>query len=234
MCGRIVRSSPAEVLRAEFGAEPPADLRPSWNVCPGTDVLAVIRAEDGTRRMGWLRWGFVPSFASDPGATPRAINARAETVAIRPAFRHAFRRQRCLVVADGFYEWQHAGTTKTPYFVRLRSGRPMALAGLWDRWQPSASAAGAETQRPPLYTCVIVTCVANALVARLHDRMPVILDAAARERWLDPACANPGALLVPCPADELEAWPVSRRVNSPRNDGPELLAPVRIAGGARG
>lgn len=229
MCGRIVRSSPAEVLREEFGAEPPADLRPRWNVCPGADLLAVVRAEDGTRRMGWLRWGLVPWFAKDPKDAHRAINARAESLAERPTFRQAFRRRRCLVVADGFYEWRREGGTKTPFFVRLRGGRPMALAGLWERWQPRAAAGEPDALAPPLLTCAIVTCAANALVAPIHDRMPVILGREARERWLDPLCEEPGAALVPCPPGWLEAWPVSTRVNSPRNDGPELIAPSRAA-----
>lgn len=227
MCGRIVRASPAEVLRAEFGAEPPADLEPRWNVCPGTDVLAVVRAEDGSRRMAWFRWGFVPAFATDPRSGHRAVNARAETVATRPAFRQAFRRRRCLVVADGFYEWSGSGTARTPFFVRLRSGRPMGLAGLWERWEPRMPDGEVAAACPPLSTCAIVTCPANALVARLHDRMPVILAGEGRERWLDPATPDPAAVLVPCPEDWLEAWPVSRRVNSPRNDGPELVAPAR-------
>lgn len=227
MCGRIVRSSPAEVLRAEFGVEPPADLRPSWNVCPGTEVLAVVRAEDGSPRMEWLRWGFVPEFAADPRSGDRAINARAETVATRPAFRRAFRRRRCLVVADGFYEWSGSGPARTPFFVRLRSGRPMGLAGLWERWEPGGSKGEATATTPPLLTCAIVTCPANSLLAPLHDRMPVILAGDARECWLDPAAPDPASVLVPCPADWLEAWPVSRRVNSPRSDGPDLVAPAR-------
>lgn len=221
MCGRVVRSSPAEVLRAEFGVEPPADLRPRWNVCPGDDLLALARARDGTPRMGWLRWGLVPSFATDARGATRAINARAETVATRPAFRDAFRRRRCLVLVDGFYEWRRDGARRTPFFVHLRTGRPLALAGLWERWRPPDGA--------PLVTAAVVTCAANAAIAPIHDRMPVVLGVPERARWLDPAADDPAALLVPCPAGWLEAWPVSSRVNVPRNDGPDLVEP--IAGG---
>jgi putative SOS response-associated peptidase YedK len=220
MCGRIVRSSPAEVLRTEFGAEPPADLTARWNVCPGDDVLAVVAGEAG-RRMGWLRWGLVPPFARDPKEGHRCINARAESVATRPAFRAAFRRRRCLVVADGFYEWRREGRVKTPFFVRLRSGRPMAFAGLWERWRPPDDPDG-----PGLVSCAVVTCAANGIVAPIHDRMPVVLDPGARTAWLDPATDDPAALLVPAPDDALEAWPVSPRVNRPANDDAALIAAV--------
>ena len=219
MCGRIVRSSPAEVLRAEFGAEPPPDLQARFNVCPGEPILAVVAGEAG-RRMGWLRWGLVPPFAKDPREGMRAINARAETVATRPAFRRAFRRRRCLVVADGFYEWRRDGREKQPFFVRLRSGRPMAFAGLWERWRPP------DRDAEPLVSCAIVTCAANGVVAPIHDRMPVILAPAARDAWLDPACDDPGRLLVPCPDDVLEAWPVSSRVNRGDQDDADLVARV--------
>jgi putative SOS response-associated peptidase YedK len=217
MCGRIVRSSPAEVLRAEFGAEPPPDLAARYNVCPGEPILAVVAGRDGLR-MGWLRWGLVPPFATDPRAGARAINARAESVSTRAAFRHAFRTHRCLVVADGFYEWRRDGREKQPFFVRLRSGRPLAFAGLWERWRPP------DGTGPPLVTGAIVTCAANGVVRPIHDRMPVILDAAARDAWLDPACADPARVLVPCADALLEAWPVSARVNRPQHDDPELIA----------
>jgi putative SOS response-associated peptidase YedK len=223
MCGRMVRTSPAEALRAELGVEPPAAtaLPPRWNVCPGEDVLAVVRARDGLR-MGFLRWGLVPHFAPDPRGGARAINARAETLATRPAFRDALARRRCLVVCDGFYEWRREGGTRQPFFVRLRSGRPMTLAGLWARWRPPDGGAA-------LVSCTVVTCPPNAVVAPLHDRMPVVLAPDVRDAWLDPETPSPQSLCVPCAPDLLEAWPVSSRVNSPQHDDAELIRPAESA-----
>ncbi len=219
MCGRLVRESPAAALAAAFDATPTDGLvaRPRWNLCPGDELLIVVRAGE-TRRLGAVRWGFVPAFARDPRRGPHAINARAETVATRPAFRDAFRRRRCVVAADGFYEWGGEGRARQPYLVRLRGRGPMALAGLWERWRPS--------EGEPLRTGLVITCPATGRLAALHDRMPVILAPGAVARWLDPACPDPGALLTPYPDDQLEIHPVSRRVNSPRNDSPDLLAPV--------
>jgi putative SOS response-associated peptidase YedK len=219
MCGRIVRTSPAEALAAEFGATPPADadLRPRWNLCPGEDLLIVVQKGE-ERRMGTVRWGFLPWFARDANDGPRSINARSESVATRPAFRDAFRRHRCLVAADGFYEWRREGRSRQPFFIRLRSRRPMALAGLWDRWRPP--------EGEPLLTGLVITCPARGRLARVHDRMPVILDPDAAARWLDPDLEDPAALLVPYPDEALEIVAVSSRVNSPRNDSAELIQPV--------
>ena len=220
MCGRIVRTSPREVIRDAFGVEPPpeVDLAPRYNVCPGDALLTLAARRDGERRIGTLRWGLVPSFATDPAAGPRSINARAETVAERPAFRDAFRHRRCLVLADGFYEWRRDGTTRTPYFVFLRSRRPFAFAGIWERWRSPAGES--------LATCAIITCPPNALVAPIHDRMPVILPPAAHDRWLDPELEDPRALLRPYPEGEMDVHPVSSLVNSPRNDSAECIRPV--------
>jgi putative SOS response-associated peptidase YedK len=222
MCGRIVRTSPAEVLAAEFGAEPPAavDARPRWNLCPGEDLLIVVQKGE-QRRMGTVRWGLVPWFAKAPDDGPRSINARAENVATRPPFREAFRRRRCLVTADGFYEWRREGRTRRPFFVRLRSHRPMGLAGLWERWRPPDG--------PPLLTGLVITCPATGRLASIHDRMPVILAADAAARWLDPTLDDPAvlrALLAAYPDDALEIYPVSPLVNSPRNDSPECVRPA--------
>jgi putative SOS response-associated peptidase YedK len=221
MCGRIVRTSPAEVLAAEFGAEPPAtvDLRPRWNLCPGEDLLVIVQKGE-QRRMGTVRWGFVPWFARAPDVGPRSINARAENVATRPPFRDAFRRRRCLVAADGFYEWRREGRSRQPYFVRLRSGQPMGLAGLWERWRPA--------EGPPLLTGLVITCPSSGRLAAVHDRMPVIMARAEGARWLDPTLEDPvalGALLAPYPDAALEIYPVSALVNSPRNDSPECVRP---------
>jgi putative SOS response-associated peptidase YedK len=222
MCGRIVRTSPAEVLAAEFGAEPPAavDARPRWNLCPGEDLLIVVQKGE-QRRMGTVRWGLVPWFAKAPDDGPRSINARAENVATRPPFRDAFRRRRCLVTADGFYEWRREGRTRRPFFIRLRSHRPMGLAGLWERWRPPDG--------PPLLTGLVITCPATGRLASIHDRMPVVLAPDAAARWLDPTLDDPAvlrALLAPYPDDALEIYPVSPLVNSPRNDSPECVRPA--------
>jgi putative SOS response-associated peptidase YedK len=220
MCGRFVRSSPREVIVAEFEVATVADVdfAPRYNVCPGDPVVAVAHTDE--RRLGTLRWGLVPAFAKDASGGPKAINARAETLESRPAFREAFRRRRCLIVADGFYEWRREGGARVPFYARPRSGRPLALAGLWERWQ----APDGQTLR----TCTIVTCPADETLAPIHDRMPVILDPAARARWLAPD-ADPEVLrtlLRPSPDQVLEVYEVSRLVNAPRNDSPRCIDPV--------
>src|SRR5262245_45002274 len=219
MCGRIVRTSPAEVLASEFDAvvADGVTLRPRWNLCPGEDLVVVAQA-GVERRLGTVRWGFVPGFARSPDDGPRSINARAESVATRPAFRDAFRRRRCVVLADGFYEWKREGRTNQPFLVRLRTRRPMALAGLWERWRPPEG----HSHR----TGLVITCRSTGRLAEIHDRMPVILPPDAVGRWLDPACSDPAALLVAYPDALLDIHPVSPRVNSPRNDDPALLDPV--------
>jgi putative SOS response-associated peptidase YedK len=221
MCGRISRTSPREAIAAEFGVTRLAafDFRPRYNVTPGESVATIIRAGD-EKRLGPMRWGFVSASAKDPKLAP--INARAETLATSAMFRDAFRRRRCLVVADGFYEWRRDGRAKTPFFVQLRSGGPFGLAGIWS---PRRGEGGARSA-----TCAIVTCAPNERMARIHDRMPVILPAGARERWLDPAAseAELRGLLVPFPAEALEAYEVSTLVNSPRNDSAECVQPVAL------
>jgi putative SOS response-associated peptidase YedK len=167
----------------------------------------------------------VPFWAKDPKIGNRMINARGETVAAKPAFRAALRKRRCLIVADGFYEWQKLAGGKQPWFIAQASGEPFAMAGLWESWRPAEDAA-------PLETCTIITTAANDMMRPLHDRMPAILDGAAVERWLDPA-AEPASLeplLAPAPDGLLHAVPVSRRVNSPANDDPGLIERVAIDG----
>lgn len=234
MCGRFIRTSPLDAIRTELGIEQTSieRLEPRFNVCPGEPIVAAIE-RDGKRRLGWLHWGLGPESGvgrtSDSGRAPGAahvrtrplINARAETVASRPAFRDAFRRRRCLVVADGFYEWKSAGARKTPWLIRSRSGRLLTFAGVW---QPRAH----RGDDRKLYECAIVTCPPNDLLAPIHDRMPVILPPGARDRWLNEASApeDLGSLLVPAREGTLEAFAVSTDVNSPRNDFPSLIEPV--------
>ncbi len=219
MCGRISRTSPREAIAEEFGVARfvNVDLRPRYNVAPSENIETIIRVGD-EKRLGSMRWGFVPTAAKDSKLAP--INARAETLSTSPIFRDAFRRHRCLVVADGFYEWRKDGRRKTPFFVRLRSSRPFGFAGIWSLRRTEVGARSA--------TCAIVTCPPNELMATIHNRMPVILPPGARDRWLDPSAgeAELRGLIVPLPAEDLEAYEVSTLVNSPRNDSPECVRPI--------
>jgi putative SOS response-associated peptidase YedK len=220
MCGRFAFYSPTEAVARLFGTPPGADLPARYNIAPTQDAPVIRARASGGRELVALRWGLIPFWARDAKIGNRLINARAETVAAKPAFRQAFRKRRCLVLADGFYEWQKTADGKQPWFISLAGGGPCALAGLWESWRGDDAA--------PLETCSIITTRPNELMARLHDRMPAILLDAAVDRWLDPA-ADAAALtdlLAPIPDHRLAAAPVSRRVNSPANDGPELIEAV--------
>ena len=222
MCGRFIQCAAGAVLAARFQLATPPDLIPRYNVTPSQPVGAIRVAGNGYREWVTLRWGLVPAWTSEPQAAYSTINARAETVAEKPAFRQAFRRRRCLIPADGFYEWQAVGKGKQPYCIAPADGQPFAFAGLWERW---------ERDGQGLESGTILVTQANALLAPLHDRMPVILDPADEARWLDPHVTDPAALrplLVPCPSARLRAWPVSAAVNSTRHDGPDLMAPVAL------
>jgi putative SOS response-associated peptidase YedK len=192
---------------------------PRYNIAPTQPVVAVRPGERAGREARMLRWGLVPFWAKDLAMGSRMINARGETVAEKPAFRQAFRRRRCLIPADGFYEWQKVPGGKQPWYISARGEGPLAFAGLWERWDKR----GTET---PVESCTIVTTAANATLAPLHDRMPVILDPAAWDAWLgaDTPSAELRDLLRPAPDGLLAARTVSRRVNSPANDGPELIS----------
>lgn len=200
-----------------FDLEP---LQPRFNIAP-TQPVAVVRFGPGARQLAWLKWGLVPSWARDASIGNRLINARAESVADKPAFRTAFRRRRCLVLADGFYEWRRTGAKKQPFFIRLRDDRPFAFAGLWESWE------GAD--HSSLETCTILTTGPNELMKPIHDRMPVILASDDYEHWLDPAVQEPeqlAPLLRPYPSDAMLALAVGTHVNNPRNDGPECIVPA--------
>jgi putative SOS response-associated peptidase YedK len=217
VCGRFAFYSPAEAVSRLFAAETIADLPPRYNIAPTQPAPAVRLDPDSVRRLYLLRWGLVPFWAKDPSIGNRMINARAETVASKPAFRQAFRKRRCLILADGFYEWQKAGSGKIPWFISAPSGEPFAMAGLWESWQ----ADGDE----PLETCTILTTEAGSSLARIHHRMPVVLGSEGVQQWLDP---NMDEGQLPLLADEarrvpLEAIRVSRQVNNPENEGPDLL-----------
>jgi putative SOS response-associated peptidase YedK len=216
VCGRFTLSTPAEILARmfELDEEPVDMLQPRYNIAPTQDVAVVRQLSAGSgRRLDLLRWGLVPSWAKDPAVGSRMINARAETVAEKPSFRAAFRKRRCVLPADGFYEWAKTEGGKQPYLFRLRSGQPFALAGLWETWH----GAGGDV----LDTCTIITTEANDVVRAAHPRMPVMLPPDTIGEWLDPSAEQPMhllRLLSPYDAAEMTSVRVSKHVNSPAND----------------
>jgi putative SOS response-associated peptidase YedK len=233
MCGRFTLTSSPETLAQRFELEATPQLAPRYNIAPGQQVLAVrVDAEVARRIAVSLRWGLVPSWAKDPSIGTRMINARSETVAGKAAFRSAFRSRRCLVPADGFYEWAQRGATKQAYHIGLRAPGPFAFAALWECWSArggddrdsSADAAGEA-----LETCTLLTTAASECIREIHDRMPVILETSDYARWLDPELSNAEALqplLRPLPDSALAFHPVSNRVNSVRFDDIACAAPA--------
>jgi putative SOS response-associated peptidase YedK len=218
MCGRYTLSTPAGRLAEEFQLDSTAEISPSYNVAPTQQVAAVVEDEGG-RRLEMFRWGLVPFWAEDPEIGSRMINARSETAPEKPSFRRAFRGRRCLIAADGFYEWKRENGGKQPYYFRMQDGRPFAFAGLWESWEK-----GDGTLR----TCAILTTRANSVLEGIHDRMPVILPHDAYNAWLDPDADREelGELMIPYPNDDLETYPVSRFVNSPRNNDERCIEPA--------
>lgn len=209
-----------QVLVRQFRLDVAEPLRPRYNIAPTQDVPVVRTTPDGQRELVMMRWGLVPSWADDPAIGNRMINARGETVAEKPSFRAALKKRRCLVVADGYFEWKKTGKAKQPYLFHFDDDRPFALAGLWERWSK-----GGE----PLETCTIITTDASPLAATAHDRMPVILDGAALDMWLDPEVDDSAALagfLRPFEHDAMIATPVSTRVNSPANEDAACVEPI--------
>lgn len=222
MCGRFTLRTPTPVLIEHFGLGRAVTLSPRFNIAPTQDIAVVRLAEDSERELTMMRWGLIPSWSKDPSIANRLINARCETVAKKPAFRSAFRVRRCLVVADGFYEWQKVGRSKQPYHIALRDGGPLALAGLWESWEPDEAG-------PPHESCTIITTQANRLLEPIHNRMPVILDPADYQQWLDPQqrdVESLQALLVPFAEEALQAVAISSHVNSPRHDDARCLEPA--------
>lgn len=221
MCGRFTqKTTPQELAEAFALAEPPPDLGERYNIAPSLDILAIPNLP-GPRHAEAFRWGLVPFWARDPSIGNRAANARAETVADKPTFREAVQRRRCLVLADGFYEWRTDGKKKTPYWFHRPDQKPFAMAGLWETWRAP------DGER--LQTVCLITTDANAVVAPVHDRMPVLLLPQDWDHWLDPTPLPPQQvtpLLRPAPADFLQARPVSRFVSSAANEGPRCLGPA--------
>ncbi len=222
MCGRYSLTTPVEGLRQVFGFLEQPNLAPRYNVAPSQEIAAVRLGEDGERHFAQLRWGLIPSWAKDVKIGYKMINARAETVAEKPAFRAAFRRRRCLVLADGFYEWQKREKgAKQPYRITLADGGPFGFAGLWESWRDPESDERIES-------ATIIVTEANDLLRPIHDRMPVILAPADFDAWLDVEQPREAAeaLLRPYPAAALITTPVSTRVNKVTNDDLEVIAPI--------
>jgi putative SOS response-associated peptidase YedK len=231
-----VAAAPPSEIAKYFGATPPTEtvLEPSYNVAPTNEVYAVVERGD-ERRLEHLRWGLVPLWAKDLAIGSKMINARAEGIATKNAYRHAFRKQRCIIPADGFFEWQvvegpeprsgggrSGRVPKQPMYIHRVDGEPLAFAGLWETWR------GPERNDEPLYTCTIITTTANETMAPVHDRMPVILPPDRWAQWLDPDMQDTDALarlLVPAPPSLLALYPVSTAVNHVRNKGAELIVP---------
>jgi putative SOS response-associated peptidase YedK len=230
MCGRFAFYSPHEAVTRLFGVADAPEVEPRYNIAP-TQFIAVVREGDDRRRsLGLLYWGLVPSWSKEKAIGSRMINARGETLREKPSFRNAYRRRRCLVLADGYYEWQRSGAVKQPFFISLAGGEPFGIAGLWESWRDPASG-------EPLESCCIVTTTPAPVISHVHDRMPVIVEPGDHAEWLDPsnqAVERLDRLLVPSSNAGLRARPVSRRVNDARNQGADLVAPVERAdrGGA--
>jgi putative SOS response-associated peptidase YedK len=221
MCGRFTLVTDPEKLMQRFMLdEITLDLQPRYNIAPGQPVPAII-ADGGKRRIGQLRWGLVPSWAQDEKIGSRMINARAETLTEKPAFRRLFERKRCLIPADGFYEWKQTDKGKQPMRITMKNGEPFAFAGLFDTWTRS------DGQK--ISTCTIITTAPNEVVADIHNRMPVILRSEDESLWLDREKYDAEllqSLLVPYDADQMRAYPVPAIVGNPGNDTPECIEEV--------
>ena len=218
MCGRFALKNP-QAVKAAFDLNEMPDLPPRYNIAPSQDI-AIIRAEPDGRHLTLARWGLIPAWAKQADSGYSTINARAETVDSKPSFRAPFKHHRCLIPADGFYEWHEEGSIKIPHHITRKDGAPFALAGLWDQW---------KGPQGDVLSCTVIVTEANRFMKPLHDRMPVILAPQDYARWLDPTnhdAASLKSLLVPAPEDWLTEWPVSRTLNNPQHEGPECAEPA--------
>jgi putative SOS response-associated peptidase YedK len=219
VCGRFVRNSSVSEIANRFDADTEFDLGESYNIAPGGDIAVVVNK--GHNRLVRCRWGFIPLWATDPSLAHKMINARAETVSEKPSFRDAFRHERCLVVADGFYEWRKEGRDRMPYYIRLRSDGPFGFAGLYSLWT--------SPEGDNICTSTIITTEANDLLRPIHERMPVIIQREDEALWLDPALKEADKLLPilrPYESDEMMYYEVSRAVNKTDVDSPENIEPL--------
>jgi putative SOS response-associated peptidase YedK len=224
MCGRFTITLEAADLQQDLGvAEMPGDWQPRYNVAPTQPVAAVVDA--ATRRAEWLKWGLIPSWAKDPSIGSRLINARSETIAEKPSFRSAFSKRRCLILADGFYEWKRQPDQKglsQPYYFHRTDRKPFAFAGLWEIWKPA--------EGDFIRSCTIITCAANEVVSSVHERMPVILSGEQMWKWLEPG--SPETLmgfLQPYPAKGMSAYAISKAVNDANRESPDLVKGLDLA-----
>ncbi len=217
MCGRFTLHTKLQELADAFGFDAgDLDINSRYNIAPSQDILAV-RFQESARRTALLRWGLIPSWSKDPRMGTKMINARSETVASKPAFRSAFRKRRCLVPADGYYEWKREGSVKSPWYFRMRSRKPFAMAGLWEEW--------ISPDQGTIASCCLLTCGPNELMLPVHDRMPVILDDESARTWLDPA-ADPESvmkILEPFPAELMTGHAIGKIVNNPRHDSADCI-----------
>jgi putative SOS response-associated peptidase YedK len=217
MCGRMVMELTPELLATVFGTPKVPTLVPSYNIAP-TQMVHIVRQVSDHRTLDSMKWGLVPTWAKDPAIGNQMINARSETVAEKPSFRHAIKYRRGIIPASGYYEWLHEGKAKIPYYFRMKDGSPIGFAGIWEEWKAPDSTL--------LQTFSLLTTKANKLVEPIHDRMPVILAPDEYPTWLNKHLTSPEQLqqlYQPYPSDLLEAYPVSERVNSPRNNSPENI-----------
>jgi len=221
MCGRFTLRTPNKELSLLFGVEMP-QLRLRYNIAPSQEIATIRQNEGGQREGALLKWGLIPSWSKVPKSSYSTINARAETVTQKPAYRSAFKKRRCLILADGFYEWQKTDGTKQPMYIHMQDDEPFAFAGLWERWRKDDQ---------EIESCTIIVTEANELMEPFHDRMPVILSPDAYDLWLDPEFEGKEKLqelLRPFPSEEMEAYPVSTLVNSPKNDVEECIRRVNV------
>jgi putative SOS response-associated peptidase YedK len=218
MCGRFALKAPPSQLITQFDLDDCADFPIRYNITPGTNIPVIRLSPDGKRVLHLLRWGLVPHWAKDPSIGARLNNARGESVAEKASFRDAFKRRRCLVPADGFYEWKTEGKIKQPYYFSLKSGEPMAMAGIWESW--TAPDGGI------MRTVCIITTAANALTAPVHDRMPVIIPPDNWQAWLSEPMEKIDPLVTASPDEGLQTWPVSRRVSRAVEEDAELIEPA--------
>ncbi|MFO7543457.1 MAG: SOS response-associated peptidase [Thiobacillus sp.] len=218
MCGRFALKTPASQLASHFKLDEAVEVAPRYNIAPGTDIPTIRHSPEGKRVMHLLRWGLVPHWAKDPSISNKLSNARGETVAEKPSFRDAFKRRRCLVPADGFYEWKAEGKLKQPYYFSMKDGAPFALGGVWESWRaPNGDV---------LRTCCLITTEPNEIMLPVHDRMPVIVSPENYEQWLTGEPADAQSLIKPYPVEDMQAWAVSRRVSRSGEEGDDLVKPA--------
>ncbi len=221
MCGRYTRISPPDIIEELFGVQIDFDLKPHYNVAPTQSVLAVRVSEDDEKEVVSLRWGLIPPWAKDEKMGYKTFNARGETVAEKPSFRSAFKRKRCLIVANGFFEWKRNGKEKQPFLIRMRDEKPFAFAGLWEHWK--------NPKGETIQSCTIVTTEPNKLMEKIHNRMPMILSPRNYDLWLNTEEKNfekAKGLIKPYPVKPTTSYPVSDVVNSSRNNTPDCIKPL--------